>query len=126
MSVVSDLMDVCRNLLAGAHGRVSTHAFGAEPQALQVDDAGALETRYYLRFRVKDRPGVLARIAGVLGAFDVSIEQMVQEGGGEGEPTTVIILTHTARESAVRQALTEVDRLSHVVAPTLLLRIEDI
>ena len=125
MSVVSDLVDVGRNLLAGAHGRVPSRAFRAEPLALGIDDAGALETRYYLRFSVKDRPGVLARIAGVLGAFDVSIEQMVQEGGGDDAPTTVVILTHVARESSVLQALSEVDRLSHVVAPTLLLRIED-
>jgi len=126
MSVVSDLVDVCRNLLAGAHGRVSSRAFRDQPSPRSVDAAGALRSRYYLRFSVKDRPGVLARIAGVLGAFEVSIEQMVQEGGDDDAPAQVVILTHLARESAVLSALSEVDRLSHVVAPTMLLRIEDL
>jgi len=126
MSMVSDLVDVCRNLLAGAHGRVPSRAFRSQPSQRSVDDAGALLSRYYPRFSVKDRPGVLARVAGVLGACDVSIEQMVQEGGSSDGPAQVVILTHIARESEMLSALSEVDRLSHVVAPTMLLRIEDL
>ncbi len=126
MSVVSDLVDVGRNLLAGAHGRVPSRAFRGQPSVRSVEQAGALRSRYYLRFSVKDRPGVLARIAGVLGAFEVSIEQMLQDGGDEETPAQVVILTHVAREADVIAALSEVDRLRHVLAPTMLLRIEDL
>ena len=51
---------------------------------------------------------------------------MVQEGGSSDGPAQVVILTHIARESEMLSALSEVDRLSHVVAPTMLLRIEDL
>ncbi len=74
MSVVSDIVDVGRNLLVGAHGRVPSRSFrGASLRVCDVRDPGRRRSRFYLRFTVRDRPGVLARIAGVLGAFDVSI-----------------------------------------------------
>ncbi|HEY8432271.1 MAG TPA: ACT domain-containing protein, partial [Sandaracinaceae bacterium] len=81
---------------------------------------------YYLRFSVIDRPGMLARIAGVLGAFDVSIEQMVQEGRAAGSDAAVqvVMLTHEARDENVRSALREIHMLSGIVAPTTALRIE--
>lgn len=128
MSVVSDIVDVGRNLLTDAHGRVPSRSFRGESlRDVEVQDIGRHRARYYLRFTVKDRPGVLARIAGVLGAFDVSIEQMIQEGGGGGndeERVTVVILTHHAREKDVQGALREIDALSHVVEATRLLRVE--
>lgn len=127
MSVVSDLVDVGRNLLVGAHARVPSRATPTE--ALRSQEVRPLEqlwSRYYLRFTVKDRPGVLARIAGVLGAFEVSIEQMRQEARGEGdEPVTVVMLTHLAREKDMQAALGEIDTLGHVLEPTRALRIED-
>lgn len=130
MSVVSDIVDVGRNLLTDAHGRVPSRSFRGESlKDVEVRDIGLLRGRYYLRFTVKDRPGVLARIAGVLGAFEVSIEQMIQEGGGGGndeERVTVVILTHNAREKDVQGALREIDALNHVVEPTRLLRVEQI
>lgn len=128
VSVVSDIIDVGRNLLADASGRVPQRAFPTEALAdIPVRDPGELIFRYYLRFTAHDRPGVLARIAGVLGAFDVSIEQMVQEGRGEAEdrPVAVVMLTHPARERDVRRALKEIDGLASIAEPTRWLRIED-
>ena len=62
---------------------------------MPLDD---VRTRYYLRFQVHDRPGVLARLAGALGEAGVSIEQMVQEGGAgsSGVPVDIVMLTHDA------------------------------
>ena len=59
-----------------------------------------VRTRYYLRFQVHDRPGVLARLAGALGEASVSIEQMLQEGGAgsSGLPVDIVMLMHSARE----------------------------
>jgi len=128
MSVVSDIVDVGRNLLVRAHGRVPSRAFHGDHLAQRpVQDIGDLRTRYYLRFTVRDHPGVLARIAGVLGAFDVSIEQMVQEGrGGTGDvPVNVVMVTHHALERNVRSALLEMQALHHVVEPPRALRIEE-
>lgn len=128
MSVVSDIVDVGRNLLVHAHGRVPSRSFRGESlHEYVVQDIGDHHARFYLRFNVLDRPGVLARISGVLGAFDVSIEQMVQEGrgGGDDAPVHVVMLTHEGRERDVRDALSEIDKLSHIVEPTMALRVEE-
>jgi homoserine dehydrogenase len=127
MSVVSDIVDVGRNQLAGASGRVPQRAWrGEHLQELEVQNVGKHVGLYYLRFSVLDRPGMLARIAGVLGAFDVSIEQMVQEGraGANDAAVQVVMLTHEAREANVKSALREIHMLSGIVAPTRALRIE--
>ena len=127
MSVVSDIVDVARNLVAGASGRVPQRAFrGEHLLEREVAPAGSHVAPFYLRFSVLDRPGVLARIAGVLGAFEVSIEQMIQTGRGRetDRPVQVVMLTHEAREGNVRSALREIQMLSGVVEPPRALRIE--
>jgi homoserine dehydrogenase len=83
-------------------------------------------SRYYLRFAVADEPGVMARLAGALGSAGVSIEQIVQEGqAGDGRPVDVVMITHEAREGAVREALAAIGRETFLAAPARLLRIED-
>ena len=129
VSVVSDLVDVGRNVFAGSRGRVPSRAFRGEHLVVRkVRDMGEHIGRYYLRFAVLDRPGVLARIAGVLGAFDVSIEQMVQQARSASaeEPVSVVMLTHAALERDVQSALREIGSLQHVVARTRMIRIEDV
>jgi len=83
--------------------------------------------RYYLRFTVADRPGVMARLAGALGEAQVSIEQIVQEGRAEDEagPVSVVMITHRAREGAVNKALEAIAREPFELAKVRLLRIED-
>jgi homoserine dehydrogenase len=126
VSVVSDVIDVARNLQARASGRVPQFSTrGKDLASRPVLAAGEVVCRYFLRMTVQDRPGVLARIAGALGAHDVSIEQMVQEGRGDVErPVQLVILTHAARERDVGNALREIDALTVVAAPTGLIRIE--
>ena len=126
MSVVSDIVDVGRNLLVGAHGRVPSRSFRGEHLVeREVQDVGEHRSRHYLHFSVNDRPGILARIAGVLGAFEVSIEQMVQEGEGDAQtPVSVVMLTHDSFERNLRQALLEIESLHDVVERPRAIRIE--
>jgi homoserine dehydrogenase len=127
MSVVSDIVDVGRNLLVGAHGRVPSRAFrGEHLSRFTIEAPGEHEGCFYLRFVVLDRPGVLARIAGLLGTQGVSIEQMVQDGrGGKGDlPVSIVMLTHPAREAAVRAAVSAIDALTEIAEPTRCLHVE--
>ena len=119
MSVVSDIVDVGRNLVTGASGRVPQRAWRSEHlEPRPVASAGAHACRYYLRFSVLDRPGILARIAGVLGAFDVSIEQMRQQGRAETpeSPVDVVMLTHDAKGRNIADALREIELLNGILA----------
>jgi homoserine dehydrogenase len=81
-----------------------------------------IRTRYYLRFGVSDKPGVLGQLMTILGAHGVSIAQVVQDAVGEG-PVWVVVLTHEAREGAVRTALDEIDALAVVQQPARVIRI---
>jgi homoserine dehydrogenase len=122
-SVVSDVIDVARNMLKNASGRVPSfiHDENAEPIVQDPDD---LQARYYLRFTVRDEPGVLSEITGKLSNAGVSIEKMFQNVvEGDAGAATVVILTHEAREGSVRKALRELDPLPLTLAPARLVRI---
>lgn len=124
VSVVADVIDVAQALRSGAPG-LATRAIQLEARPLAPLDE--VEARYYLRFQVFDRPGVLARITGALGDARVSIEQMVQQGGGDssGAAVQVVILTHVAEERAVRIALGTIATHDYVAAPTRMLRVQE-
>lgn len=126
-AVVADLMEVAREIRRGSAGRVAP--LSTLPEALSrkpLVDIGELFGRYYLCFTAKDRPGVLAEIAGALGERQIGIDSVIQKGRGRAsESVPVILLTHPAREAAVSDALAEVDRLADVTAPTRLVRIEE-
>jgi homoserine dehydrogenase len=84
---------------------------------------GELRTRYYLRFGVHDKPGVLGQLMTILGAHQISIAQVVQDGRAGDQPVWVVVLTHEARERDVRAALAEIDTLEVVRQPARLIRI---
>jgi homoserine dehydrogenase len=123
MSVVSDLIEVARNLQAGSCGarplRIATSSHRARLRPVE-----ALRSRYYLRFSVEDRSGVLGQLTTILGTHDVSISELLQTGRRvAGEPVSVVALTHEATEGAVQAALLEIDEARLSVAPTTLVRL---
>ena len=123
VSVVSDVVDVGRNIFAGSTGRVPISAFSAQRTA-RVRDSSEYRGRWYLRFAVLDQSGVLGKLATSLGEHEVSIEQMIQEGHQKDEPVSVVLLTHPAREGNLRAALKQIDKQKLLVEPTRALRIE--
>ncbi len=121
MSVVSDVIEVARNMQAAASGvRVHRHRPLERKPALPLAD---VKSRYYLRFTVEDRPGVLGRLTTVLGDHQVSIRQVVQDGAGEAGPVAVVVLTHEAREGDVRAAIDAIANAAGVVAATRVIRV---
>ncbi|MDO8644731.1 MAG: homoserine dehydrogenase [bacterium] len=85
---------------------------------------GDLNTEYYLRFSVIDRPGVLACIAGILGEHHISINSVYQPDQEMGGKVPIAIMTHESSEKDVQEALKKIDRLKVVLEKTLLLRVE--
>lgn len=123
VSVVADLVDVARARREGAAG-LSTR--GIQLADRPMFPLGEVVTRFYLRFFVADRPGVLASIAGALGEQGVSIEQMVQEGCDDASaPVDIVMITHRASWGGVTRALAEIDAKDYVTRPSKLLPIED-
>ena len=126
-AVVADLVEIAREIRRGGAGRVAPLSY--LPEALRpvpLVPLGELEGRAYLRFTALDRAGVLGHIAGTLGEHGIGIESVIQKGRGDaGDAVPVLVLTHPARESAIRAALERIDALPDVTAPTLLVRIEE-
>ncbi|MGB4726259.1 MAG: homoserine dehydrogenase [Thermogutta sp.] len=84
-------------------------------------------SRFYLRFHVQDRPGVLAEIAGILGRNQISIASVIQHQTEEETEGVVplVIMTHTAAEGPMRKAMAEIDRLPVVRPGSVWMRVRD-
>ena len=125
-AVVSDLVDVARNVLRGAVGRVPS--VGYQPSGIKtrrIKSIEELQTEYYFRFSAEDRPGVLSKISGILGDHQISIKSVHQKGRDLVGAVPIVMITHEAKEAAVRTALSEIDQLEVVKDKTVLIRIED-
>jgi homoserine dehydrogenase len=122
-AVLSDLADVARDWAAGASHRI---ALPGKPAGEQNAQANGVElVRCYLRLTLLDKPGMLARVAQILGAHQISIASVMQKESSVGNHVPVVIVTHAAPEDAFRQALATIDRLDIIGGPTVRLRIED-
>lgn len=120
-AVVGDLVEVARRIQSGCKPLVGCTC----TEHLGVRDIAALETRYYVRMSVADKPGVLAATASVFGDHGVSLASVIQRLTDEGTAELVYV-THTARESAVRAALAEMESLEGVEEIASILRVEDL
>ena len=125
-AVVADLMDIARNRLCGSRGRVPPLGYPLPVQTrARLVAADELDSEYYVRFMVVDRPGVLARIAGILGSNDISIAAVIQREREHGRVVPIVIRTHHAREKALRRAVRTIDRLKVIRGRTTAMRIEE-
>jgi homoserine dehydrogenase len=123
-AVVADIIDLSRNLLSGSPGRVPLPPAAS---LVRLRSHAEIRTGYYLRFSVKDAPGVLARIAATLAKHGISIAAVQQrEHEEEGAPVPLVIVTHQAREADLRLAIGEIDAYDTTAAPTRLIRIEQV
>ncbi|HOQ27251.1 MAG TPA: homoserine dehydrogenase, partial [Armatimonadota bacterium] len=118
-AVVGDLIDVARNIRFGATGRVPCVCNRNKP----MRDIAELSTENYMRMLVKDQPGVIAAIAGVLGESRVSIDAVVQKGT-QGDLAEIVWITHPAPESSFRGALTRIAQLPVVHEICNVIRVE--
>jgi homoserine dehydrogenase len=121
-AVVSDIADIARNIQKNAIGRVPTIPMTfRDVRIKKIDD---VLSRYYFRFSAIDKPGVLSKISGILGNYNISIASVIQKGRRIGEAVPLVVLTHEAKEKDVRQAVGEIDALPVVMDKTVFIRVE--
>ncbi len=116
-ALLGDVVDAARELLAGAEV-VPPIRF----QPGRVLDFENIATTWYLRLEVVDRPGVLAQIAGVFGANEVSIKSVWQEG--IDDEATLLLVTHATEEKSQRASLAELQKLDVVDEAAAVFRVE--
>ena len=125
-AVMGDVMAIARE--AGSDSGLRNPPLGyplAEIEDHGIKSMAEIASCYYLRFFVKDKPGVLGAITGILGLHEISIESMIQPHRHAAEAVPIVLMTHEATESNVRAALAEIDREDVTEGESLFIRIEN-
>ncbi len=125
-AALSDIGDIARGILAGGGIRVPMLSYQpAHVRDVPIRPMDEVDTHYYFRFTVYDRPGVLSKIAGILGEHDISIKSVHQIERKLDGGVPLFMLTHRAREAHVKQALKEISALEVSTQEPVLIRIEE-
>lgn len=121
-AVVSDIVDLALKAKEDISKGAASLVYPGKIKAIRKIEE--IKTRYYIRFMVIDRPGVLAKISGILGGYKISIVSVTQKERREAQVVPIVMMTHEAKEKALREALREIDKLSVVKEKTVAIRVE--
>jgi homoserine dehydrogenase len=125
-AVIADIIDIARIIDGDCAQNVPHLAY--QPDALKNTPVVSIEdvtTAYYLRMAVKDKPGVVAKIAGILAEQNISIEAIQQKEPAEGETmASVVMLTQEVMEKNIRQAIAEIEKMDTVDGQVVMIRVE--
>jgi len=121
-AVVADVINLAQRIKLGVS---ITPSLRLDPTK-KIKPISEIETRYYIRMSTQDRPGVLAQISKILGDHLISISSVIQkETDVAAQVAEIVIMTYPARESAMRKALNEIERLEVVKEVSNFVRVED-
>jgi homoserine dehydrogenase len=123
-AVVSDVLNVAAGWYPHAFAQMRLTPDHAEPA--RVIDPDEVTSRFYLRITALDVPGVMAKVTRVLGEAGISLSAVLQHEAAAGQFVPVVITTHAARRGAVRHAVAEIERLSEIQGPPVVLRVIDV
>ncbi len=118
-AVIADLISLAQEPgLSSAPGYFAASSL----KPIEVDD---IKSRYYIRLKALDQPGVLSGVTRILGDKQISIETVIQHGRSAGQEVPVILTTHQAREGDMRRAINEIEKLEMIGARPDVIRIEE-
>ena len=121
-AVLSDLADAALDLKCGTKNRIPPFIpHERDGAVLPMDD---VVSRYYVRLTVEDRPGVFAKIAGILAKAKIGISSIIQPEGHDGATVPVILMIHDAPNAAMRRALAHIAKLGVVKGEPVMIRVE--
>jgi homoserine dehydrogenase len=120
-AVVADIVDIGKKIIRSQESEVRSQKESSDFKIKKMED---VESKYYFRFSAMDQPGVLSKISGILGNYNISIASVIQKGRRIGGSVPLVVLTHGAREKDVLNAIREIDNLPVVSDKTLFIRVE--
>jgi len=123
VAVVSDLMRLAREIRYGNPNRVSPFGY-SEPGVAEVLPLERQQRPWYLRFCVKDRPGIIAEMAGILARHGISVDAVLQLPSSDKQNLPFVITVESTPEAQVRKALAELSALTYLVEPPVSMPIE--
>jgi len=123
-AVVADLVDLTQDIKAGLFRPTLNVVSDKLIKRLRRMDE--VESRYYIRFMALDKPGVLAKISGILAKFGISIASVTQKERRKAHVVPIVMIIHEAKEKNLRSALEEIDHLSVIKQKSVAIRIEQL
>ena len=123
-AVVSDIVDLTQDIKAGLFRPMMNIVLDKSVKSLRKIDESF--SRYYIRFTALDKPGVLARISGILAKFGISIASVTQKDKGKAQLVPVVMLIHETREKDLRNALNMISRIDAVKEKPIAIRMEEV
>lgn len=123
-AVVSDLLNVASGWYPKAFSQMNLWSDCLAPIKILDDDD--LKSRFYLRMNAKDTPGVMGKVSAVLGQAGISLSAVLQHEPATGRFVPVVIITHHARQGAVRKAIVQIEQLDVIDGPPVCIRIVDV
>ncbi len=131
-AVISDIVDIAKSIALGVGREIEITSMNWEHRDLSLTKVKDFYTRYYVRFTVPDITGVLAKISAVFAKYDISIAAVIQKEKvlsltkeREEKVVPLVILTHTASENNIQNALKEIESQNITEGKTVLIRVED-
>jgi homoserine dehydrogenase len=123
-AVVSDLVDLTQDIKAGLfRPTLNVVADNSVKKLRKIDE---VESRYYIRFMAIDRPGVLAKISGILAKSGISIASVTQKERSKAQVVPIVMIVHEAKEKSLRAALKMIDCLDVIKEKSVAIRMEEV
>jgi len=123
-AVVSDIVDLTQDIKAGLFRPTLNSLEDNSISGLRKIDE--FENKYYIRIMAVDKPGVLAKVAGILSKFGISIASVNQKERLKSQVVPVVMITHEVKEKNMRSALKLIDKLSEIKEKSIAIRIEGV
>jgi len=120
-AIVSDIIAIAKN---AAEGCKAERCIGIKRDIGAIKKMAEVKTRYYIRFSAIDKPGVLARISGILAKYKISIASVTQKERKYSSVVPILMMTHDALERDMAKALKEIDALSMIRKKSVRVRVE--
>lgn len=124
-AVVGDIIDVAKSIIAETKPDLLLQPT-LEKTAYSLKPMDECESRYYIRLQALDKPGVLAKVAGILGKHSISIASVIQKEGRHGASVPVVMMTHEAIEKNMQSAIKEIDALDDIKDKAMMIRVESL
>jgi len=123
-AVVSDIVDLTQDIKAGLFRPTLNSIEDASIKGLR--QIGEFENKYYIRIMAVDKPGVLAKISGILAKFGISIASVTQKERLKSQVVPVVMVTHEVKEKNLSGALKMIDKLGEIKEKSVAIRIEGV